>query len=355
MCADGAAVTAPASRWDLTQQGRMTLRYAVGSTLCMTVAMGVAWPMSFLVPVLSLGFLAAPARLPFKAGVGLVLTIAAASVIGLTITYFLLPYPFVFLPFIGLVLFRLYHAKSGGTSPLVILWLLIAVLVLPMVGLTTPQISTFVAGGLVLGAAVTVLMVWLVWAMFPAPPPVAEPAVAAATPAPAPPSPTPRQRLHDALLSTAVVFPVLVVFYTLQWTGSMLILIFIAILSLTPGAAGNVKAGMALIMGNVLGGLVAVVFFELLVMVPVFPFMVLLTLLCGLVLGGQLFSGKKLGPLFGMAFSTVLLVIGSTTTAEDTAGAKVYTRVLQIIAAVVYVVVAFRILERVSARRKELS
>ena len=64
----------------------------------------------------------------------------------------------------------------------------------------------------------------------------------------------------------------------------MLILIFIAILSLTPGAAGNVKAGVALILGNVLGGVVAVVFFELLVIVPSYPFMVLLILLCGLVL-----------------------------------------------------------------------
>jgi len=216
----------------------------------------------------------------------------------------------------------------------------------------TPQLSQLVAGGMVFGAAVMVLLTWLVWAMFPEPPAVVAAGPAPAKPAP-PPPPTPADRIRDAALSTLVVFPPLVVFYTLQWTSSLLILIFIAILSLQPGAAGNVKAGQALVIGNVIGGMVAVVFFELLVMVPVFPFMVLLTLLIGLVLGAQVFSGKKMGPLFGMAYSTVLLVIGSTTAAEGDAEAKVTTRVVQIIAAVVYVVVAFRLLERLTSRRKE--
>jgi small neutral amino acid transporter SnatA (MarC family) len=67
-----------------------------------------------------------------------------------------------------------------------------------------------------------------------------------------------------------------------------------------------------------------------------------------------LFSGKATAPLFGMAFSTVLLVIGSETSrfAGD-AGSKVYTRIVQLTVAVVYVVVAFGLLEYFKKQGKQ--
>ena len=50
------------------------LRYAVGSTLAMAVAMGLDWPLSFLTPVLTLSFLASPAPRPtLKMGLGFIL------------------------------------------------------------------------------------------------------------------------------------------------------------------------------------------------------------------------------------------------------------------------------------------
>jgi len=334
----------------LLPQDRQTLRYAVGATLAMAIALGVGWPLSFLTPVLSLGFLAAPARLELKAGLGFVAVVAAACLAGLVLVELLLPFPLVYLPFIGLCLFRLFYAKADGTSPLVVMWLLIALLVLPLVGMQMPEIAFFVAGGLVFGAAIMVLLVWLTWAMFPDPSaPVADPSVPAA---PAVPPVTNAVKLRNALLSVTVVFPAVAVFYTMQWTGGILVLVFIAILSMQPGVAGNLKVGMALIIGNVVGGIASVIFYETLVMVPSFPFMILLTLLCGLAFGRQLFSGKKSGPLFGMAFSTILLIIGSTTSSTDDAGNAVIVRVLQMMTAVVYVVLAFGLLERLSRRRK---
>ena len=50
---------------------------------------------------------------------------------------------------------------------------------------------------------------------------------------------------------------------------------------------------------------------------------------------------------------TLLLIVGSTTSGNAEDGAKVYTRVIQIMIAVTYVVVAFGTLERF--RRKEES
>ena len=333
----------------LSPRDRKVLRYALGATLCMGVALGFGYPLSFLTPVLALGFLAAPAPLGWRAGLTLLATIGVACLIGLALIRFLLPYPLVYVPFMGLLLFRIYHAKAEGASPLLILWLLIALLALPLVAMQSAGIARLVAAGILFGATMTVILVQLIWFLIPDAPVTPVAATKAATPAP--PVPSAAEKFRNAALSTAVVFPLMVVFMLLEQTGSVLILIFVAILSLQPGFAGSFRMGVALILGNALGGVVSIMFYELLVMVPVFPFMLLLTLLCGLVLGAQLFSGKKTGALFGMGFSTVLLIIGSTTGASGDAEAKVITRVLQIMLAVIYVVIAGGLLERLTRRK----
>jgi len=224
------------------------------------------------------------------------------------------------------------------------MWLMIALLVIPLVSMLSPDVALVVASGIPGGAAASMLLVWLVYFVFPDPPDVTAAALAASAP-PAQTIPAPRDRFWIAAETALVVMPVFLLFYILQLTNSVLILIFIAMLSSQPGFAKNYKAGGMLILGNVIGGAVAIVFFELLVMVPEFAFLLLLTFLTGLVFGTQVFSGKKTAPLFAMAFSTVLLVIGSTTSGNAEAGAKVYTRVIQIMIAVVYVVTAFGTIE----------
>ena len=326
------------------------LRYAVGSTLAMAFAMGFAWQLSFLTPVLALSFLATPAPRPtLKAGIVFVTVIAVACMAGLLLSRYLLPYPLVFIPFTGLLLLRLFYAKSGGASPLLITWLMIAILLIPLMAMQSPALAVGVAGGIVFGAAMTVLVVWLAYGIFPDP---AGPQNEPVAPAPAP-APTKTERLRDSILSTVVVLPVLIMFYSFEFVGSLLVLIFIALLSMQPSFAKNFEAGFALIIGNVVGGLAAIVFYNLLVVVPEFVFLIVLTLLAGLIFGSRVFSGKKTAPLYGMAFSTVLLVIGSTPSSTGDAGAKVYTRIVQIMLAVGYVVVAFGVIERIAKRREE--
>ena len=81
----------------------------------------------------------------------------------------------------------------------------------------------------------------------------------------------------------------------------------------------------------------------------------LVTLLVGLVFGTLVYSNKPTAKLYGMAFSTLLLVIASTTASGSTeAESKVYTRVAQIIISVVYVVMAFGVADRF-VRRKDVT
>ena len=337
-------------RWLSDARSRRVLRYATGAMLAVALAMGVAWDLSFLTPVLSLTFLAAVGPPPtLRRGLTVAAIIAASCFTGLWVSEYLLPYPLVFFLVFGLLLLWLFYAQLGGTSPFLITWLLIALLVLPMLAVQSPELARFVAAGIITGAAATLVVVWLAYALIPEPrqtldgnaPPKTSHAAKTAAPL------TTEERFASAAVAAVVVLPVFFLFYLFEWTGGILVLVFVALLSLQPGFAKDFKAGAALIVGNVIGGVAAVAMFELLTVVPEFSFLLLLTFLAGLLFGSRLMSTSPKAALFGMAFSTLLLVIGSTTTsAAGDATSKVYDRILQLMIAVVYVVVAFGVIER---------
>jgi hypothetical protein len=240
---------------------------------------------------------------------------------------------------------------AGGRSPLLSTWLLISLLVIPLITITSPAIANLVALGILTGAAATVLVVWLTYGLLPDPSGIHEQRAAASA---APPHVPPVvERIKTATISTLVVLPVFVLFYSFRMQSALLILVFVALLSSQPGFASNFRAGGALIVGNVMGGAASILVYELLVMVPQFYFLVIVTLLAGLLFGTRVFTEKPAAKLYGMAFSTLLLIIGSTTAdGSAEAEAKVYTRVLQITIAVVYVVMAFGVADRFVRRRE---
>jgi len=144
------------------------LRYAFGSTLAMALAMGFDWPIAFLTPVLTLSFLASPAPCPsLKMGINFVLAIAIAGYVGLLVGRLLLPYPFVYIPFVGLLLFRLYYAKGGSPHHFLILWLLIALLIIPLMMMQSHALADVIAFNLVIDGGVTLIVVWISYALFP--------------------------------------------------------------------------------------------------------------------------------------------------------------------------------------------
>jgi len=334
----------------LNRTERRILRYAVGATVAMAIALGFDWQLSYLTPVLALVFLASPAPPPtFKTGAAFVLIIAIAGWLALVVGKLFIAYPLVFIPFAGLVLFHIFFAVGGPIPQVTIIWMLLEMLIIPLMVMQSPALGEAIVKYLITGGAATILSVWIAHAMVPD---------VDVEGAPAAPPPTPKTapvelRYRIAVESTIVVLPVLVLFYFFQAIESLLILIYIGLLSMQPGFAKNFKGGLALILGNVLGGAVAIFFYELLVIVPEFLFMLFLILLAGLLFGMRLFSGSPKAGLFGTAFSTLLLVIGSETSSfAGEAETKVYTRIIQLTMAMTYVVVAFGLLEHFKQSRQ---
>lgn len=322
------------------------LRYALGATLILAVAAGSDYFLSYITPVLALTFLAPGVKpLSLKSGFLLVASLAAASAIGVIFSRLFLDFPLVFMPLLALAMFYLYY--SDRINPLFRIWLLVSLLLIPLLSSFSYKVGALVAITLVENAAIAVVLVWFIFLVFPY-----KEALAAAVMKSKPAMVPSITRYRIALKSTIVLLPVLVGFYLYQWSGAILVLVFVAMLSMNPGAT-SFKSGLLMILSNLAGGIAAIVAFNLFVVVPEFIYLILVTLIAGLVFGTWLFSGKPTAKLYGSAFSTFLLVLGSVTTSEGDAGSKVWSRIIQIGIAVVYVVIAFGLVDHFSKSRNE--
>jgi multidrug efflux system outer membrane protein len=333
---------------DLSDSNIKTLRYAFGATVAMALAMAINWPYSYLTLLLTVSLLSSPAgRLSLKQGVGFMLVIAVACFIAVQVGGFLIPYPFVFIPFLGLMLFLIYYEKGGALSPFMILWLLITLLVIPLVMLYKKSLADVVVAALIYSGIWAIISSWIAFAVFP------NRSKQLAAKEASSPVMSKNDRYRQAVDSTIVVFPLLVIFYLFRLSGALLVLIYVALLSMQPQFAKDFKQGKIMILANAIGGLAAVVVYNILTIIPEYYFLIVITLLVGLFFGGKLFSGDPKGAIFGTSYSTFLLIIGSVTGAAGSgeASAEIYSRIIQIMSALIYIVLAFGLLEFIKQRR----
>lgn len=316
----------------------------MGSTLLVAIVMLTQWPLGYILPVLALSFLATGGPSPaMKSGIMYFLAIAMTMLFGLWLTKKLLPYPIVLLLTMSLVIFGITFTKHPVFSSFVKTFMLIACLLVPILGLLMKEVALVVTFSLIFNAAMAIILVWMVFFLFPYQKNLAiqkEGKKGVAT------SEVSRSdRYKTAIRSTIVIMPLAIAYMLFNWTSSVLTLIFVAILGMQPAFQKGLKAGGAMVLGNTLGGLVAIVCYEMMNVVPQLPFFLLLILTVGLMFGRKVFSGKPAASLYGMAFSTFLLIICSSVLSDSTdAGEKVWERVILIFLAVVYVASVFAIL-----------
>ena len=316
---------------------RQIIRYAFGSVIAMAVAMIGDWTVAYLTPVLILMFIGSPTPCPsFKQGIGFIAVIVVASIFGVILMRYVVPYPLIFVPLAFILMLNIFYAEPKTLPPLLKLFMLMTLSSIPLLGLQSPIAAVGFAWALVGNGIATVVLTWLIYAILPDSHKARQIEDSAAKPQ----LPTQQQRFRTALVSTIVVYPMFLAFYFFEWVSMLIVLIFAMILTMQPGFAKNFKAGILLVLANAVGGMAAVIVFELLVIVPVLSYMLMLVGLVGLILGARLFSERPAAALYGTAFSTFLVIIGSTTSGQSEADAKAYSRVFQIMLSVVYVVVA---------------
>ncbi|WP_289053105.1 DUF2955 domain-containing protein [Carboxylicivirga marina] len=311
-------------------------RYAVGSTLIMGVAMAYAWNLSFITPILALSFIGPDAKCPSaKTGISFVLLIAITTFLGFVVSKYFIDKQAVFILIIGLSLFYIFYSEKlkGPVKT----FMLISLLLMPVLSMQHIAVAYMFNVYFIIGAVITILLVWVVYLILPDKTEHAKDIEVANKKN----NSANNESFDKAIQTLFVVFPIVLLFFYFGWSGSLIILMFVGLLSMNPSF--NAKAGFVLIVGNLTGGVLAIIAYEILTLVPHFTFFILLTLGIGLLMAKQVFSGNKTAPLYGMAYSTFLLIIGQATTSTSDAGEKVWIRVLQIMIAVLYVVIALNV------------
>ncbi|WP_298533583.1 hypothetical protein [uncultured Algibacter sp.] len=321
------------------------MRYVLGITFILFISSILDYPLSYLTTVLAIGYIAPGAKpITIKQGATFILILIIINLITYVFSSFFKDYPLVFMPLICLGILWLYYTNKIPT--MVKLFALVSLLVIPLLSLEPQGVSGFVAINLIMNAFMAVLLTKLVFWVFPWSE-ADEVFVKLKSNAES----NEMNRFLYARNILLILLPVLFLFFIFKLSGGLLILIFIGILSMNPALA-NAKVGAVLIVANILGGIMAIVAYKLLVVVPLLVFMLLLTLCVGFIFGSKLFSKSKLAPIFGTGFSTFLLILGSVTSSDSEAGSEVWTRVVQISIAVLYVVIAFRIIAHFKSNRK---
>lgn len=353
MSAEGAALDASHAGFLMDVRSRRIVRFALGTTLGSGLAYLIGFDLPFLVPILVAMSLASPAPRPsVRAGVGFVLPVAIGAFLGVLLTRYFLQYRLLFLLMEFLVLYRIFYALAGGAAPLRMVWLLLAALIIPLVGQASIVLSVGVAWGLVKGAVIAVLVIWLSFALLPDPPAEAGSGSGGAEAKPARPIPPPAARAAYARRTLIVLFPVVLLFFYFALTSDAVILVYVGLLSLLPSFSAGWQQGKGMLTGNLIGGIVAIVFYNLLTVYPEFPMFLLLTFIVGLTFGEVILSTRPIAPTIKTAFNAVMLLVGMSLmgTGSD-AASKFYVRIAQVMLAVFYVAAAFGFLEYLQRKR----
>jgi hypothetical protein len=354
MSAEGAALAPPApARLLADPRSRRIVRFAVGTTVGSGFAYLIGFELPFLVPILIAMLLASPAPRPtIRGAAAFVLLVAAGAFVGVVLTRYFLQYQGIFILIEFLVLYRIFYALAGGANPLRMVWLLIAALIVPLVGMASIGLAIGVAIGLVYGAVIAVGVTWFAHVLVPDLPRGLQGPAGAGKATNEKPVPPPAARAAYARRSLTVLFPMLLVFMYFSLTSDAVILVYAGLLSLLPSFAAGWKQGKDMITANLIGGIVAIAFYNLLIVIPSIGVFLLLTLIVGLTFGDVIFSDRPIAPVIKSAFNAVVLLVGmSVTITGADAASKFYTRIAQIILAVVYIAAAFGFLEYLQRKR----
>ncbi len=316
------------------------LRYAVGVTIATVLAFGIAWPLSFLFPVLSAVFLALPLpKLTLKQGLRSMRDTLFAFGVGFIFTQFILPFPVIYVPLLAIALFQTYYHLNRGGSLWLVLMLLICLLLMPMLAGLNEGLAIGVISGLVGSSWLTICLLW-----------VAHYIVPDAPGGPAMPKPPGYQPVYSwpaaelALKSTVVVLPIAIVFIANNWTSQILVMVFAAIFTLSPNLDKGKEAGMNSIKSTLIGGVIAFFVYWILVAVPEYHFLVLLMFITSLGFGRAINSGKPIAKYLPSAMVAMIILVNSSLAEGADFSENFVLRIIFISMASIYVVTALKVL-----------
>ncbi len=307
-------------------------RLTFGLALSVAIAFAFNWPLAYFMPFLVCKFLCGDkATLPASKLIGVLLLVLVSFLFGIQFSRFLLPYPLAFFIVAAMAIYWLAYWSNRGGNEFVVTLLYVSIAVVPMLAQVHAEAAIQFTMGFGYSCTMAVLVTLITFSLFPLPHQQQEQRDK-------PDSVGNKQESHYlAALTTTIALPAFVFFFLFDMVGGILILTFILILAQKPATILGTKGSIALLIGNILGGAVSLVVFALLVAVPDFGFAVVVYALLGSGFSLVIFSSRKIAPLFTIAITTVIVIIGGSTIDDGGASSTLTVRLIQIALACFYV------------------
>lgn len=313
------------------------IRYTVGVGLAVFLAAWIDWPLAFVAPVFVAKFLIDKPEFNKETVYEMIIAMVMTMVLGLVLSNGITQYPIPMLILIGLMMLWGYYLFTDPKWNLFATILIIAVLMLPFMAISDPGISVYLATGLASSGVVAVIIFAIVHIYFPEP----ESRFKGYQSSPL----TTEQRWYAAFRAMIISFPVVCFFFIFQISEALLTMMFIALLSLMITGEKSIKLSAFLIISNTIGGVLAIGVFTVLSIVPNILFYTLFISLVAIVIATQIYTKPDKAPIYATAFSTVLVLLGSTLMSSGDIDNNMLIRIFQLFLIGIYMIVVSFFLE----------
>ncbi|AYC32965.1 DUF2955 domain-containing protein [Pseudomonas cavernae] len=300
-------------------RSQRALRLASGTALCLAASYGLSLPIPFLAPLLALFMLASMNRpLSLKAGLGLALMVMLTTGSGLLLIPLLQYVPLSGVLLVGLCLFYCFRYGLHGGNPLVATFLVIGLTLISATGTSAFSLALLVIEGLGKAVLLAVLTVALSHWLFP------EPANAPA--GPRQPALAPAEASWIALRAALVVLPAFLL-ALIDPASYMPVIMKAVSLGQQVCSTKARDAGRELLGSTLLGGLLAILFWGALSILPhLWLFFMWMLLFC-LLLARKLYalSPTRQSPGFWLNSMVTLIILLGQSVQDSVAGKDVYS------------------------------
>ena len=319
------------------------LRMALGTALSMLFSQIVNWPLSFVAPVLTMLILSLPLpALKLDAGIKFILVFVIAIHAGLVFLPFMLNQRMVGILLLGLALYHSFYFTARGGSAVIGAFATVGLALVTSVGTVSTDAVLGLIGGLSTAAFFGVMFVWVAHACLPDSLARAEP-VQAPTAKPDPQKPDLEAARRSAWRSMVIVMPVILWFLLSSASASYAaFLIKVASMGQQAGIEQSRQAGKSLLLSTLIGGVGAIVAWQVLSIWPSLIMYVLLVGLGGLIIGPKIFAGPGMHPTgstWSYGYLTMIVILAPAVLDGQTgasAGAAFWDRLQMFIWAAIY-------------------
>jgi hypothetical protein len=320
-----------------------TLRFAVGVSAAFVLCEIMHWWPSFLAPVLVAALLAnLPVRPPMKMALGLVAAMSVAALFAFALASLLRGTPTLLFGAIALCMLLGFHAMLSGKPRLPLLLLLICLATIPVVAMIAPAQAGMLPIALIRSIVVALLVIQLVHLPWPA----------MAAPTPAPPAAPAVDTLALALASTAVVLPLMLVYLLFGLADALPVIVATVMLVVNFDLQRSRLHATAMVLGNLLGGLLGLLMHALLLTTPTLPFLAVLLFLVLLVFGRRIAGGGPAAALALLACNAMLIIFSLAIASGPGSIAVWLTRLFQFVLAGAFAIGMMNLLWHRAARRR---